>query len=116
MSLKVNRVQVSRIISCFDGDTFRVDVDTWPKLFGYHIPVRIKGIDCPERNSNNPEEFKRALQAWDWTRVALTNAKSIVLENVTRGKYFRLVADVMVDDRNLASELLANGLAVRRNY
>jgi micrococcal nuclease len=112
--VKIPRVLVSRVISCFDGDTFRVDVDTWPKLFGYHIPVRVRGIDCPERRSTNPEEYKKAIQAWEFTKVELINGKRIVLCNVSRGKYFRLIADVKIDDRDLGTALLLNGLAVQR--
>lgn len=113
---KINRVAVSRIISVFDGDTFRCDVDTWPKLFGYHIPIRIARIDCPERRSLSGKEKALAMEARLFTDTTLRNAKRIVLENVTRGKYFRLIADVKVDGRDLASDLLDNGLAVvRRN-
>jgi len=111
--MKIAKVQVSRLVSCFDGDTFRCDVDSWPKLFGYHIPVRVRGVDCFERSSPNPDELRKALIAKDFTKTALTNAKQIILVNVTRGKYFRLIADVMIDGHDLGSALLSNGLAVR---
>jgi endonuclease YncB( thermonuclease family) len=38
---------------------------------------------------------------------------SIELKNMQRGKYFRIVADVHVDDKNLADMLIENNLAVR---
>ena len=110
--MKIQKVLVSRIVSVFDGDTFRADIDTWPKLFGYHIPVRVRGINCPERNAIDPQEKEDSEKAKRYTLTALTNAKRITLLNVERGKYFRLIADVMVDGRNLASELLAENLAV----
>jgi len=111
--MKIAKVQVSRLVSCFDGDTFRCDVDAWPKLFGYHIPVRVRGINCPERSAIEPAEKNRAELARDFTKTALTNAKQILLVNVERGKYFRLIADVMIDGRDLGSALLSHGLAVR---
>ena len=114
--MKINRVLVSRIYSVFDGDTFRCDVDTWPKLFGWHIPVRIRGIDCPERRSKIPAIQHKAVNAQAFTKAALINAKRIELLNVSRGKYFRIVADVLVDGRDLGSALVANGLAVRAAY
>lgn len=110
--MKIQKVAVSRLISIADGDTFRCDVDTWPKLFGYHIPVRVRGINCPERNSFDPGRKALSEKARVFTYTVLTNAKCIVLLNVTRGKYFRLVADVEFDGRDLASELLQGGLAV----
>lgn len=108
----MQKVAVSRLISIADGDTFRCDVDTWPKLFGYHIPVRVRGINCPERNASDEALKALSERARKFTYEALTNAKKIVLLNVSRGKYFRLVADVEYDGRNLASELLQGGLAV----
>ena len=104
--MKMNRVAVSRVRSNFDGDTFRVDVDTWPKLFGYNIPVRIRGIDCPERRKIDNRPNQLAERARAFTKEQLTNAKEIILEDVTRGKYFRLIARVLVDGHDLG-ELLA---------
>lgn len=109
--MKVNKIDVSRLVSCYDGDTFRVDIDSWPKLFGYKIPVRIKGINCFERKSKVPAEKALAEQARDFTRTKLMNAKKIVLLNVERDKYFRLLADVEIEGQDLASALLRDGLA-----
>lgn len=114
--MKIQRVRVSRIYSVFDGDTFRCDVDTWPKLFGYHLPVRLRGIDCRERGNKDPEHLAQALKARDFTRAALLNGSDIILVNVERGKYFRIVADCFIDGHDLAAALLANGLAVRKVY
>jgi micrococcal nuclease len=112
----IKRVQVSRVVSVFDGDTFRCDVDTWPKLFGWKIPVRIAGINCPERKNADPSLQEKAELARRFTDTALTNAKRIILCNVKRGKYFRIIADVEIDGADLGSALLSNGLAVRRTY
>jgi len=43
----------------------------------------------------------------------LTNAKEIKLTNLQRGKYFRVVANVVVDGVSLERELLDNKLAYR---
>lgn len=114
--MKIRRVRVSRIVSCFDGDTFRCDVDTWPKLFGYKIPIRIRGINCPERSSKDPDQSLIATNAHAFTSSALLNARCVILEDVSRGKYFRLVADVFVDGLNLADMLVTAGLAVKVKY
>jgi len=46
-------------------------------------------------------------------RSKLANAKEIKLNKLQRGKYFRLVADVMVDGVSLGQELLENELAYK---
>lgn len=111
--MKIQKVLVSRIVSVFDGDTFRVDVDTWPKLFGYHIPVRIRGINCDEKRAFDKNPDSKAFLAAEYTKTALTNAKRVELLNVGRDKYFRLLADVLIDGHDHAAALLAAGLARR---
>lgn len=110
--MMLNAIQVSRVINCYDGDTFRVDLDSWPKFCGYHMPVRIRGINCPERNSTDPAVRAVAEMAALHTRTALTNAKRIILRNVSRGKYFRLIANVDIDGSDLGEQLIQAGLAV----
>lgn len=114
--MKIQKVRVSRIVSVFDGDTFRCDVDSWPKLFGYHIPIRIRGINCEEKRRFRENPETTAFIAAKFTKTALINAKNVELLNVQRGKYFRLIADVLVDGHDLADQLLSNGLAVRQTY
>ena len=41
-------VTVSKVISVYDGDTFRVNIDSLPPLVGKNIPIRLKGVDTPE--------------------------------------------------------------------
>ena len=46
-------------------------------------------------------------------RNKLANAKEIKLTKLQRGKYFRVVADVMIDGVSLEQELLDNALAYK---
>ena len=105
--------KVSRIISVYDGDTFRVDIDALPEIVGKNIAIRILGIDTPEIQGKCEQEKLLAIKARDLARDYLNNAKSIDLKNLSRGKYFRLLADVYVDGSNLADALLEKGLAVK---
>lgn len=109
----MKRVLVSRIRTVHDGDTFRCDVDTWPKLFGFNIPVRVARINCPEKRRFDGKVPRSALMARNFTYNMLTNANRIVLCNVKRGKYFRLVADVEIDGTDLATALLESGNATK---
>ena len=106
-------VSVSRVISVYDGDTFRVDIDELSDIVGKNIAIRILGIDTPEIRGQCEKEKQLAIKARDFTRYYLNNASSIQLSNLKRDKYFRLLADVYIDGESLAAALLVNNLAVR---
>jgi endonuclease YncB( thermonuclease family) len=104
-------VTVSKVISVYDGDTFRVNIDSLPPIVGKNIPIRVNGVDTPEIRGRCQYEKNLALEARDFVRARLANAKEIKLTNLQRGKYFRVVANVMVDGVSLERELLDNELA-----
>ena len=41
-------VTVSKVISVYDGDTFRVNIDSLPPIVGKNIAIRVNGVDTPE--------------------------------------------------------------------
>ncbi len=104
-------LKASRLVSVYDGDTFNVDIDEYPNLIGKNIPIRIAGVDTPEIKSVEIPLKIKALQAKEFTKNILENAKVIELKNMRRGKYFRIVADVIVDGQNIADLLLTQGHA-----
>ena len=104
-------VTVSKVISVYDGDTFRVDINSLSSIVGKNIPIRVNGVDTPEIKGKCEYEKKLALKARDFVRAKLANAKEIKLTNLQRGKYFRVVANVIVDGVSLEQELLDNELA-----
>ena len=104
---------VSKVISVYDGDTFRVDIDSLPPIVGKNIPIRLNGVDTPEIRGKCEYEKDLAIKARDFVRNKLANAKEIKLNNLQRGKYFRVVANVMVDGVSLEQELLDNELAYK---
>ncbi|MDC3315572.1 thermonuclease family protein [Candidatus Thioglobus sp.] len=106
-------VTVSKVISVYDGDTFRADIDSLPPIVGKNIPIRLNGVDTPEIQAKCQYEKDLALEARDFVRSKLANAKEIKLNKLQRGKYFRLVADVMVDGVSLGQELLENEFAYK---
>lgn len=103
---------VDTVTSIYDGDTFRANIKEWPPIVGLKIPIRVAGIDTPEIRGKCQAEKILARQARQITIDALNNAKVIKLQNIKRGKYFRLVAIVMVDDINLGNILINKNLAV----
>ena len=106
-------VTVSKVISVYDGDTFRVDIDSLPPIVGKNIPIRLNGVDTPEIRGKCQYEKDLALIARDFVRNKLANAKEIKLTKLQRGKYFRVVADVYLDGVSLEQELLENQLAYK---
>ena len=104
---------VSEVTSIYDGDTFRVNIKDYPDLLGYRIGIRVNGVDTPEMRGKCKQEKDLARQAKQITVTALRGAKKIELRNMKRGKYFRIVADVYIDDESLTDKLINSGLAVR---
>ena len=101
--------------SVYDGDTFYVDIPSCDiAIFCEHIPVRVRGVDCPEMKGGTPETKARAKQAKTFTQEILSNSE-IFLQNCTRDKYFRLLCDVVVNNKSLAQELIKNSLGVPYN-
>lgn len=101
---------VERVTSIYDGDTFRADIADWPAIIGERIPIRVKGVDTPEIRAQCDTEKRLARQAKQFTVAALRGADHIELEELERGKYFRIAARVMIDGEDLATELIEAGL------
>jgi len=100
------------LTSIYDGDTFRVNLKGYPEIVGERIGIRINGIDTPEMRAQCENEKRLAQQAKQFTVTQLRKAKKIELRNMKRGKYFRIVADVYVDGKDLGQMLIDNTLAV----
>ena len=102
---------VSEVRTIFDGDSFRADINGWPDIIGKSVPIRILGIDTPEMRGKCEAEKILARQAKQHTVALLRSGKVIELKNTRRGKYFRILANVIIDGESLADSLLKNGLA-----
>lgn len=107
---KYGSVTVASIVSVYDGDTFRANIANWPDIIGNNTPIRVNAVDTPEIRGKCDAEKQLAKRARDFTRQQLQRATIVELRNIERGKYFRLIADVYIDDVNLAQLLIDNGL------
>jgi len=106
-------VEVKEVTSIYDGDTFRVNIKDYPALIGERIAIRVGGIDTPEMRGKCIQEKELARKAKQLTVGLLREATKIELRHMKRGKYFRIVADVYIDGKNLADSLFEAGLGVR---
>ena len=104
-------VIVEEVTSIYDADTFRVNIKNFPPIAGHHIPIRVLGIDAPEIRGKCNKEIELARKAKKFTVEKLRSAKFIELHNIKRGKYFRILAQVIVDGKNLGQLLIKSGHA-----
>jgi endonuclease YncB( thermonuclease family) len=93
-----------------DGDTFYATIPDWPAIIGDSIKIRLSGIDCHEIRKSQ-DSTHPAQQAKAFTQRVLGDANVISLKNIRRGSFFRIIADVEVDGRDLGQMLIENGLA-----
>lgn len=106
-----NMRALAKLIKVRDGDTFVITIEDTPDVFGEEIAVRIRGIDTPELNDKREEIKAIAIKAKEELERLLTSGKKIVLYNLGRDKYFRLLASVKVGDIDVAEYLIKRGLA-----
>ena len=99
------------LVSVYDGDTFRVNLKCKYRIFCKSIPIRVRGVDCPEIKSGSDATKALAKQAKEFTKNFLSSGK-IFLRNCGRDKYFRLLCDVKVNGQNLGEELMKAGYAI----
>ena len=99
------------IIKVRDGDTFMIDIPNIPDVFGKNIAIRIRGIDTPELNDSREEIRKISIQAKEELEKLLTSGEKVILYNLGRDKYFRLLASVKVDNVDVAEYMIKKGLA-----
>jgi len=94
----------------YDADTITVDIPGLHPLIGKKVSIRVSGVDTPEIRTKNKCEKEKGRNAKKLVKSLLKNAKRIDLKNIKRGKYFRIVADVVIDGVNLTDYLVKNGL------
>ncbi|WP_073603071.1 thermonuclease family protein [Vibrio aerogenes] len=102
---------INKVTSIYDADTFKANIKGWPDIIGKKVSIRVNGVDAPEIRGKCKKEKNSARIAKLFTIKALRTAKKIELRNIRRGKYFRILADVYVDGRNLSDLLINSGLA-----
>lgn len=100
-----------KVLSIYDGDTLKVQLNNVDPIFGENISIRVKSIDAPEIRTKNKCEKTKAKEALSIVQGRLKLATQVNLKNCTRGKYFRLVCDVYFDNKSIAQELIQKNLA-----
>lgn len=104
-----------KYVKNYDADTITVDIPGVHPLIGENISVRVLGVDAPEIKGHLPCEKEASRNAKRLVENILKNAKRIDLVDVEKDKYFRILANVKVDGKNLKDYLLKNQLAYEYN-
>jgi micrococcal nuclease len=95
------------VVSVYDGDTIRADIDLGFGFWAKRRPLRLKGIDAPEMRGDTLEAGRAAR---DFLR-SLVFGKEVVIETFSAGKYGRWLADVYVEGRHANDLMLVAGHA-----
>lgn len=102
----------------YDGDTFYINLPGLPPVFGEGLPIRLLNIDTPELRSRcrtpelKAEEKRRGRAARDALIEKLAGGGVIRVQSLERGSFFRVVADVYLDDLWLNEWMVDEGHAV----
>jgi endonuclease YncB( thermonuclease family) len=99
-----------KYVKNYDADTVTFDIPNVHPLLGDHISIRVNGVDAPEIKSHDECEKHAARIARNLVENLLKRAQRIDLLNIGRDKYFRVLADIIIDGRDLKEVLFKNGL------
>ena len=104
------------VVSVYDGDTFKINLNCSLAVYCEKVPVRVLGVDCPEIKGKTEKEKQLAQKAKTFTKQFLEQ-KPIALTDCSRDKYFRLLCKVTNGQgQNLADELIKRDLGYKYYY
>ena len=98
-------VKVKSIRSVYDGDTFRA-------FLPHHQQdqrIRVRGVDTPEIKGKCQFEKELAIKAREFTKSFLKRG-TVVLKNLGKDRYNRILADVFVNGHRLDKALIERRL------
>jgi micrococcal nuclease len=100
----------AKVIKVYDGDTITADIDLGFGIWMKNQTIRLYGINTPEVRG---EERERGTIVRDWLCEQILN-KEVILNTFKdkKGKYGRYLAEIIINDRNINSELVEQGMAV----
>ena len=103
--------KVERVV---DGDTVDVVLDLGFDIL-YKCRVRLYGIDTPESRTRNLDEKARGKMAGAFLKDAIEEGTKVVIQTEvkdSRGKYGRVLGNVVVDGVNINKKMIESYLAV----
>ena len=103
--------KVKRVV---DGDTVDVVLNLGFDIM-YKSRIRLYGIDTPESRTRNLDEKARGKMAGAFLTEAVEEGEKVVIQTKlkdSKGKYGRVLGDVVVDGKNINQAMIKCHLAV----
>jgi len=103
---------VTRVV---DGDTIDVILDLGFSVL-HKCRVRLYGIDTPESRTKNQDEKARGKLAAKYLKDSINNGTEIILRSKlkdSKGKYGRVLGEIIVDNININQSMIEKYLAVQ---
>lgn len=107
--------RVKTVTKIVDGDTIDVDIDLGFNI-SYSQRVRLAGIDTPESRTSDKAEKALGLEAKDYLKYKLKDAKLVVIKTElpdSSEKYGRILGWVYVDGNTISvnDQMIEDGYA-----
>lgn len=96
------------VVSVYDGDTMRIDIDLGFNTWLRNIPIRLARINAPEIRGS---ERELGIEARDFLRNLVESASDVLVHTKEKGKYGRWIAEVIVDGANVSDMMILKGQA-----
>ena len=103
--------KVTRVV---DGDTIDVNIDLGFQIW-HKARVRMLGIDTPESRTRRKAEKVLGLAAKARLKELLKGQKVSIQCTKEKGKFGRVLADVVVNDKSINQQLIEEGHAREYN-
>jgi micrococcal nuclease len=103
---------VTRVV---DGDTIDVILDLGFSIL-HKCRVRLYGIDTPESRTRDKDEKVRGKLAAKYLKDSIKNGTEIILRSKlkdSKGKYGRVLGEIIVDSININQSMIEKYLAVQ---
>ena len=103
---------VTRVV---DGDTIDVILDLGFSVL-HKCRVRLYGIDTPESRTKDEDEKTRGKLAAKYLEDSINNGTEIILRSKlkdSKGKYGRVLGEIIVDNININQSMIEKYLAVK---
>lgn len=107
------------VVSAYDGDTCRCDIDLGFGTWLMNEPVRLQGINAPEIRGGTEASKKAGKKARNWFRgVAVGKPVYLYSHKFLKGKYGRIVATLTLEgeETSLNQQMVDLGLAKVADY
>ena len=101
---------VSKVIEVIQGDKFIVEIAEPHELAGTNINLNLRNIDAPDAVRSCPKQLEFGIKVKDIVTQKLADASSIKLKNYRKTSK-AVIADVIIDGKDLGAELIGKGYA-----